>query len=139
VEIPSSLCPSPSTGVTAAAETVLERLGSLGNFIGQDVLVINPDTKQVDEVQYPFDTDMILLDVRGGREVIEGSGIERPGELLVVGHEGKIVVLSELDDKPAVQDHKDLYEKVERLRSAEPGKIPGTGNPIIGSGDDVFK
>jgi len=119
-------------GKSAAGETLLQPLGTLGNFQLDDIAVIDPDTKQLKELDYEFKTGAILLDVRGGENVGD-TGLEQPGEILMLGQEGKLVVLSEAEDRPAVRAHRELQEKAKRARDRV-GPGGGVQGPI---GDDI--
>jgi len=73
-------------------------------------------TKLVDVDNVNFDSEAIVLDVRGGERTSRTS--TRPGEALLLDHLGQLVVRSEIDDRPAVEVLK---------ASATPDGIEGPG------------
>jgi hypothetical protein len=63
---------------------------------GRRLLVKLPD--------YSFDTDTLVLDLRGGEEFGRNS-LTAPGEVLMMDGDGKMIVRHELEDWSTFQDH----------------------------------
>jgi hypothetical protein len=133
----------PQEGVQAAFELKGARRGSVANKKQATVPVKHPQTKQEKKVTLDFESNILVLDIDGGRTLYKrkaptsseqgavrpaGGGrgaaamppITTPGEVLLLDAEGNMMVRSELEDEK-------LYEEsVVREEPAAP-----EGKPLL--------
>jgi hypothetical protein len=125
-------------GIEVGGETKLQR-GSLANFTADGVRAINVDHSTLETRQVPFNTNNMVVDLRGG-ETLEGSGITVPTEILLFDFDrgGKLVVADEVDDAESVHEYRQRKLQIDRLIPKEDGKKPGGG--MIGPRDtDIIR
>jgi hypothetical protein len=110
--------------------------GSVLNFTA-DANVLHPVNLQVFTLpNYNFRTDVMVLDVRGGRDLPTNNRAEidlkSPGELLLVDMEGNLMVHNELDD---IRDYNNnIFKEPEKPKTPAPeagseSYYPGYGAP----------
>jgi len=101
------------------------RRGNVANFV-DDVEYLGGDMQPwIDtKKEFKFDTGMTLLDVDGGKRLTKDY--TAPGRVIVMGSAGELYIRNELDDKPFVDYHKELFRKDKHRFGAE-GMGPGGG------------
>ena len=72
--------------------------GRLANFANKTTEYIAPDGT-VKKVTTDFNTNAMLLDMRGGRQVLRDRTITEPGEVLVLSRNGQLMAMNEFDDE----------------------------------------
>jgi hypothetical protein len=111
--------------------TVLAGRGSVLNFKStvEAIDVANSVLKKLPD--YEFQTDNIVLDLRGGETFNRKSDLATPGEILLVDAEGNLVVRRELEDQTAFGENtfEPEAKAAEGPLAPEPEKRPGTRNP----------
>jgi hypothetical protein len=91
-------------GLEAAFELDVAR-GSVANTIAKEVDVKQPDSAKFEKMtDVKFRTDMVVLDMRGGKVVAQKTKLTSPGEVLLLDRNGDLIVRTELDDRA-------MYEK----------------------------
>ena len=126
----------PSEKAEAAKEVVLTR-GMLANFPSQKVKVMKPveppvatgiatgedPPKTVAQVDQSFRTDLLVVDIRGGDKLTSSKGrnseLTEPGELLLLGPGGRLIVRRELDDSPDYKFNKTNLETIDATYQSE--------------------
>ncbi|MFO0895788.1 MAG: hypothetical protein U0836_00035 [Pirellulales bacterium] len=126
----------PSEKAEAAKEVVLTR-GMLANFPSQKVKVMKPveppvatgiatedgAPKTVAQVDQSFRTDLLVVDIRGGDKFTSSKGrnseLTEPGELLLLGAGGRLIVRRELDDSPDYKFNKTNLETIDATYQSE--------------------
>ncbi len=79
--------------------------GAVLNFKA-DAEAIDPfQSSLVTLPQYDFDTNNILLDIRGGQPFARRDPLAVPGEVLLMDKDGNLIVHNELEDQDAFGDH----------------------------------
>jgi hypothetical protein len=73
--------------------------GSLANFLRKATQYVNPIERTVEDYVGNFETDAVLLDMRGGRPVWKDKEITEPGELLMLSRGGQLMAINEFDDE----------------------------------------
>jgi hypothetical protein len=105
-------------GLQAAFELKGARRGTVANKKQATVPVKHPQTKVETKVTLDFESNIIVLDIEGGRALTgrrRGPTITTPGEVLLLDAEGNMMVRSELEDEK-------LYaESVVREAAEAPG------------------
>jgi hypothetical protein len=125
-----------------AQQTVVR--GSVLNFKAK-AHVLHPINLQVVSLpDYQFNTDVLVLDVRGGQPLPttippaerEELNLNGPGEMLVVTADGQLVMRNELDD---LIDYRDNHFKDPEKPNTQPGDpaapggYPGAGGYVDGA------
>ncbi len=89
--------------------------GAKANFLGKTTQFIDPRTNEVTEYKGDFETDAVVLDMRGGRPVlIKDKTMTEPGELLVLDRTGKLTAMHEFDDEDTWKNYIVPEEKEHR-------------------------
>jgi hypothetical protein len=107
-------------GIQAAAELKNVHRGTLANKMQAKVPVEDPRNHQVKEKTLDFDSNILVLDIYGGRTLPgrrKGPTITTPGEVLLLDAEGNMIVRSELDDRL-------LYDKSIVRKAEEEARKP---------------
>jgi hypothetical protein len=106
-----------NNAIQAAKEADNFRRGYVANMTERSQEYIGPDRRWIDVIEsFKFHTGITLLDMAGG----EPLGREAmPSRVLLMGPAGEMYVRNEIDDKPAVDYHKALFDP--KRRSAMPG------------------
>lgn len=143
----------PSEKAEAAEEVVLTR-GMLANFPSQKVKVMKPveppvatgipaddePPKTVAQVDQSFRTDLLVVDIRGGDKLLNSKGrnseLTEPGELLLLGPGGRLVVRRELDDSADYKFNKTNLDNIDMTYQTEsaPAGSDDTGRGGRGGG-----
>lgn len=113
--------------------------GSIANFIGKKTEFINPIDKKVEEYQGDFVTESVVLDMRGGRPVLNrDKEMTEPGEMLILSRTGQLVAMNEFDDEDVwnmyvVPEEKKPVDGM-MLEGQMPMGPPGLLGPGVGRG-----
>jgi hypothetical protein len=93
-----------------ATEVPIEKTVYRGSYLNftEDADVLNPLTLQLRTIkEYEFETDAVVVDLRGGEKLLVDEAEERneddvvyntPGEVLVMDGNGNLLVCNEIDD-----------------------------------------
>jgi hypothetical protein len=113
-----------NNAIQAAREVDLRR-GSVANLTARKQEYLGPDGTWIDEVEsFKFHTGITVLDMAGG----ESMGRETlPAKVLLMGPHGEMYVRNEIDDKPAVDYHKAVFDKKNQGQPGAEGMYPGRG------------
>jgi hypothetical protein len=97
--------------IQAAKEKAFRR-GYVANMI-EETEYVGPDGRWIDTIEgFKFLTGITLLDVDGGEQLSKDAAV--PGRALLMGPAGELFIRKELDDKPAIDLHKMIFEKDKR-------------------------
>lgn len=113
------------------AEEEVQR-GSVLNFT-KDAEALHPlKLEFVDLKEHPFETDALVVDIRGGEKLPGGdvkNPIYAPGEIALIDHSGRLVVQSEASDLKLWHRYGKIEPKIEETKPEEeyPGALPGEG------------
>jgi hypothetical protein len=111
--------------IQAAAEKDVRR-GYVANMVQDAEYLVDP-TMIDTQANFKFFTGMTLLDVDGGGKL--AKDMTYPARVLVMGPAGEMYIRSDMEDKPYVDSHRMIFEKVDPRRT--PG---GPGGPEGGPG-----
>jgi hypothetical protein len=116
-------------GIEAATEIKVQR-GSVAN-ITKGVVAVDPrngETKDMSDVE--FKTDMVVLDIYGGKLLSKKNGINAPIEVLLLDAHGNLWVHNELDDHVEYEHRKPPAESAARPAPTIPGDGPKGSKPL---------
>lgn len=92
----------PQSGIQAATELEKVRRGTMANKMQANVRVEDPRSRQVKEMPLDFKSNILLLDIFGGRTLPgrrRSPTITTPGEILLLDAQGKMMVRREVEDQ----------------------------------------
>ena len=101
--------------IQAAKEKSNLRRGYVANMVEQTEYLGPGWIDTIDS--FRFMTGITLLDVRGGEQLAKDNAA--PARVLLMGPAGELYIRNELDDKPAVENHKMIFEKKKGGRGGE--------------------
>jgi hypothetical protein len=116
--------------IQAAKEQEFRR-GNVANMVDKVEYLVEGGLAIDTRDNFKFITGMTLLDVDGGKKL--SKDMTSPARVMLMGPAGDLYIHNELDDKPAVEYHKALFEK--HAEGSEPG-APGrpSRGPASGKG-----
>jgi hypothetical protein len=111
------------------------RRGYVANMTTKDQEYLGPGGLWIDKLEsFKFFTGMTVLDMEGGETL--GKDATAPARVLLMDAAGELHIRSEIDDKPAIDYHKLIFEKPKNRdgREGEMERSPygGGGNPYGG-------
>jgi hypothetical protein len=111
--------------IQASVEEDLRR-GFVANMVKKNVTFLGPDGTWTDvKDSFKFLTGMTLLDVRGGEKLTKDY--TAPSRMLLMGPAGDLYIRNELDDRPAVEYNKSIFEQSKKKGNTAPALGPGEG------------
>jgi hypothetical protein len=87
----------PGTGAETALQGRIAR-GQLLNFDRQKVTFVNPSDGLPQSLETDLHTGMVVVDLRGGESLPGRMRAKAPGELLLLDHDGRLVLRTESGD-----------------------------------------
>jgi hypothetical protein len=115
-----------NNAIQAAVPKTLSR-GAVANMVEKADYLVEGGTAIDTKDSFKFITGMTLVDIDGGKKL--GREYTSPGRVLMMGPAGELFIHDELEDKPAVEYHKAIFEE---HRSPE-GMLEGPGGPTRGT------
>lgn len=111
--------------IQAAVEKDFRR-GAVANMVEDGDYIVPGEGGTMIDTQpgFKFMTGMTLLDIDGGTKLAKDMYV--PARILVMGPAGELYVHDEVDDKPAVEYHRLLFEKTSDKHRG-PYNMPGPG------------
>jgi hypothetical protein len=110
-----------ASGLKPATELDVRR-GTMANTPARKVKVRNPLDKQVHELEVGFDSNILVLDIFGGKDLAKRkheTPITTPGEILLFDSNGNMTVRSELDDQTEYNESLVREEPKEKPKALE--------------------
>jgi len=86
------------TGLIAATEMKEVRRGTVGNTEQRAVKARNPLNKSIQDLDLAIKSNIMVLDISGGKPLGAKSKLTTPGEILLMDANGNLTVRSEMDD-----------------------------------------
>jgi hypothetical protein len=106
------------------------RRGGVANMVEKADYLVEGGTAIDTRENFKFVTGMTLIDIDGGKKVVRDY--TSPGRVLMMGPTGELYIHDELDDKPAVDYHKAIFEEHRSPEGGPEGPGPGGRGPSKG-------
>ncbi len=102
-------------GIEPAGELEVSR-GSIANFSAKELRVVDPHNQVKELRDVEIKTNVVVLDVRGGRPLVPKKDALSPIEVLILDPDGNLSVCNELDDAGQVAKRRPPEESSTKKR-----------------------